>query len=936
MKKKLLLILPITMLLAGCKITLFGKTFTFFEWKKSSQQETQKEQKQDSGTKPIDDVVPDDPTQHATSLSLDPNAPFYLKVGETRNISCSLSPAPTLASEKVISWSLKGDYLDYTVNPDNTYKVAVTGKTPGTAELTATNTYNSNLTKTFTIKVINFDEENDYLWQYKSSDRAQFGYDSTEAKQGVLEGDANLNGQIWHFTRSKLSSLQSSMGAVGFGKGGDPETHVHLETTVDRLVNKFTIEAASANSLAKMTIKVGNTTYMEEGVVPKDNYDVIGTIESDPVLPDSGKIEIDVYTPEYDAKEDETNPYYKKPGAFFLKSILINYKPEVIESIQFAEDSKHKVDYYKGEIFTLDGMKIQKLSSRGVLIDVDIDKEEELGNLTYVAEDFDTASHIAKNVRLSLAVEGYENPFELTYQIHVRDESWVPTGIDVLGSVNSQLLTEGDEVDYSNLSLKIIYDETTEDFMYCEFAESDVFSFTYRLDDKGDPFVAEKDMESGYTIKVIGHFVPVNGVRTQTVYGYFSVPAGTLSITEAIYDRIDFRRASTYAKICEAGLNTNGAPLTYIYEKTNRVRLDFDKVSKGNRLSDNKEIPKTLSNFYVTILDSNLTIDKLNIEFAKVSAKENNYRLFSSIYGGDIYGDLLTTASNNKIIYNEFIDSTNNLLLAPGLTSTGSTVNANIGIVSILIRYREVPHVQYDISYSGTPEKMEYQEGETFDPTGLTVSLIPNGSETSFDITSYVKWYDGSSYNNTPQETLLPASTYVVGVFHEKTIQVSITSVDVVKINVVRVTSVDQITENDKFYITCPNVRLILKGSAPNNEIFTAKGSTQQEELTFGESMDLNVLLENDYVTITPLENGHFTINTAKGFFSITASGSATCSNTAANYREFEISFDSSGLATMKIDNGSKSYWVGCNESGKVIKLYESDKANIVLYKVAQ
>ena len=224
MKKKLLLILPITMLLAGCKITLFGKTFTFFEWKKSSQQETQKEQKQDSGTKPIDDVIPDDPTQHATSLSLDPNAPFYLKVGETRNISCSLSPAPTLASEKVISWSLKGDYLDYTVNPDNTYKVAVTGKTPGTAELTATNTYNSNLTKTFTIKVINFDEENDYLWQYKSSDRAQFGYDSTEAKQGVLEGDANLNGQIWHFTRSKLSSLQSSMGAVGFGKGGDPET----------------------------------------------------------------------------------------------------------------------------------------------------------------------------------------------------------------------------------------------------------------------------------------------------------------------------------------------------------------------------------------------------------------------------------------------------------------------------------------------------------------------------------------------------------------------------------------------------------------------------------------------------------------------------------------------------------------------------------------
>ncbi len=935
MKKKLLLILPISLILCGCKITLFGKTITLFE--KKSKQETPEPIHVDGDPIIIDDIEPDDPTKHATSLSMDPNAPFYLKVGETRNISVSLSPAPTLASEKVMTWSLQGDFIDYVVNPDNTYKVAVTGKAPGVAKLTAKNTYNDTLTKTFTINVIEFDEENNYLWQYKSADRAQFGYDNNDAKQGVLEGDAVLNGVTWHFTRSNLSSLQSSMGAVGFGKGSQPETHVHFETTVDRLVNKFTIEAASANSLAKMTIKVGDTVYMNEKTVPKDDYDVIGSIESDPVLPTYGKIEIDVITPAYnpDLADD---PSYRKPGAFYLKSIWINYKPEVIEGIQLAADSKHKVDYYKGENFTLDGLKLQKYSNRGVFIDVDIDHEEELGNFTYVAEDFDTASHIAKDVRLSLAVEGYENPFELTYQIHVRDESWVPVSMEILGTVDHQLLVEGDEVDYSNLSIKVVYDESTQDYMFCDFAESEIFSFLYGTD--GDPFVAEKVMENGYTIAATGYFVPVDGIRTKTVTGYLAVPAGTLSITEAIFDRIDFRRSATYQKLVDAGLNTTAKALSYTYEKTNRVRVDFDKVSKGNRLSDNKELPKTLSNFYLTILDNNLSIDKLNVEFAKASSKNNNYRLFSSIYGGDVYGDLLTEAHNLKIIYNDFVDHTNNVLLAPGLTSTGSTVNANVCVCSILIRYREVAHVTYSLSTGDTaPTKVDYQEGEVFDPTGLVVSLKEDGKEETIDVTQYVKWYDGSSYNSAPQETLLPASTYVVGVFHEKTFNININKVDPVAIRVALVTSPDEFDAEGKYYITCPSARLVLKGSSANSDIFTAKGSTQEEELTFGNEMNLNILLENDFVIITPLENGKFTINTAKGFFSITASGNPTCSNTAANYREFSITIDEYGIVHAEIfrndGNGEgPRFYLGCNVSGGVIKLYNTDKENIAIYKV--
>lgn len=346
MKKKSLLILPIAFLLSACTITDPSTWFDFLKKKDNSQP--------DEG-----EVIdgPDEMHTHATSLNQTPNAPFYLKVDESREISVSLSPSPDLAEEKVFTWTLSGDFIEYSVNQTNTAKVTVTGKKPGTSTLTATNTYNELLTKTFTIKVIEFDESKDYLWEYASADRAQFGYDNTNAKLGTLEGDAMLNGVKWHYVRSNLSSLQSSMGSVGFGKGSAPETHIHLETENVRSVKKFTIEAASANSLAKMTVKVGDTVYMNEVTVPRDSWDVIQTIESELGPSASGKIEIDVYTPEFDSTrtEDET---YKKPGAFYLKSILINFNEAIPDKTLTLV--KNASDIVSGERYLIVGFAKNK------------------------------------------------------------------------------------------------------------------------------------------------------------------------------------------------------------------------------------------------------------------------------------------------------------------------------------------------------------------------------------------------------------------------------------------------------------------------------------------------------------------------------------------------------------------------------------------------
>lgn len=350
MNKKILL-LPIigSFLLTGCKLNIFGKTIYLFE-------KAPEKEKEQNVVVISDDEEPGEMHQHATSLSYNsnsPSAPFYLKVGETREIGVSLSPAPDADSEKTVTWAIdKTGFVDYTVNASDTKKITITGVKVGTAKLTATNDYNKNLTHTFTVNVIDFDEESDFMWQYDSEDRKEFGYIYKERPEGIAEGDANLGGIVWHFTRSNTVTLQSSMGAVGFGRGTEPETHIHLETDNIRTIKGFVFEAASANSLAKMTIKVGDTLYMNEKTVPADYYDVIQTMYSDSdVTPSSGKIEIDVYTPEYDSKLDGTEGY-KKPGAFYLKSIIIDYVTEETPVSTISYDFKslydnHDSDFYK-------------------------------------------------------------------------------------------------------------------------------------------------------------------------------------------------------------------------------------------------------------------------------------------------------------------------------------------------------------------------------------------------------------------------------------------------------------------------------------------------------------------------------------------------------------------------------------------------------------
>ena len=406
MNKKSLFIIPLCVLLSGCKFNLFGKTIKIFEKDTPSEKEEEKEQ-----IIP-EDITPEEQTQHATSISMDPKAPFYLKVGESRDIKVTLSPSPTKENEKEFTWKLQGNFISYEVKENETNKVTVTGLEPGISYLTATNSYNEDLTKTFTIKVIDFDDETDYLWQYDStSDKNQFGYTS-ENKNGNESGVANLNGIEWSFERSNVTSLNTSQsGYLGFGKGSEPETHIHFETENARTVNFISIEATSANSLATMTIKVGEAVYLDNVVVPKLSEE-IEPLSSGEIVASSGKITIDIYTPEYDKNRAE-DPTYKKPGGFFIKSILIDFNealPDktmtlVDDEEDIVNDGKYLIIGYSNIGYAaLDGSLGSGVKDNPLLLE-----EFSLENNVAVKADFDKYSFVAtfdENNKLNFTSSG--------------------------------------------------------------------------------------------------------------------------------------------------------------------------------------------------------------------------------------------------------------------------------------------------------------------------------------------------------------------------------------------------------------------------------------------------------------------------------------------------------------------------------------------------
>ena len=918
------------------------------------------------GQQDIPDVDPEEQKTHATKVTPEPNAPFYLKVGQTKLVNVSFDQTPTEDKEKTFTWKSddvnkaklnknKDEYkiTEEMLTPEDTkgLKCAITGVSEGAVTVSATNDYNKSIVGYFYPNVINFSEKNNYLWEYKSEDRKEFGYDSKEAKQGTKEGVANLGGKEWSYSRSETTSLQSSHGAVGFGKGSEPETHIHLETENSRIIKKIVIEAASHKALAQMTVKVGDTPIISQKC-PDVYYDKVQSVSSADNLALEGKISIDFETPEYDPSRSE-DPTYIKPGATYIKSILIYYVDEEISGLELDPTCTPKLDYFKGDTFDTSDLKLVLKTVRGTIYPIDIEKAELEERIKLSKQTFDTAKHEAQDLTITYTDDETLKEYSLTVQVHVRDEQWEPESIFVEGTLSKASYLAGDDVDYSELRIGVIYDTATSDIMYCPFEDFSNFLFTYG--DEEDPFVAMEVMQEGFTINVTGQFAVdadgEDGTKTYkyTLYTTFVVPEGTFEVAPSIFDRVDFRKSYTLKELKNLGLNSTAAPLDYSVKNGHGV-FHFDSIKKESK----QPTPQTSKRFGYVVTDTNYVVDKLNVKMVSASTKTNNFQLLTSVFGGDIYGDPVAALDNNKITYTTETNDINALSFIPGKTSTGSDQNTGMLIYSIIIRFKEGTHVSYTLDKGDTaPTKVEYIEGEKFDPTGLKINLISDYGDggTNVDVTDKFTWYDGSTYDTAKQETLLPESTYVVGEFHNQTMRIDIQKVEAKVINLTLVKDVSEITDEGKYYLVNPVAHLVNLGSAKSLNSGTGSaepGAMKLSDVSFAETAVLNILRENDYFTITKVEGTDtYTIaGTNKHGWSVTKGGSASSTlepdqglnaftitiNAETGYAEIVIKGTTgTGVEVDKFLGATDAKFDLYDTNGKT----SGDKHNVQIYKVA-
>lgn len=866
-----------------------------------------------------------DTNVHATTITADPTTPFYLKVGETKTVKVTLSESPTLSEEHKFTWTNKSaarvQLTDYSSSKkkEDWKKADLTGLKEGQATVVATNNYMPSLTKSFTANVINFSEKNNYLWQYKTEDRAQFGYDSKTNKLGNSKGVAVLGGKEWSYTRSSCESLQSANGAVGFGKGSAPEQIVHLESENSRIIDKIVIEAASHKNLGKMTLKVGSTTVFDEKTMPDiTNGNVVSMMSSDGNLGLEGDISIDMETPAFEPAKAE-DPNYIKPGAIYLKSILLYYRDEEVKSIELDPSCTLKTDYMVGDQLDTTGLLLNEVTERGTRYPIDLELAEEEGRFSASHVTFDTAKHEAQKVTLHYTVKETGQVLDYEYYVHVRDESWEPEKIEVVGDLSEAEYEAGDEVFYDDLKIKVVYDTATDDVMYYPFEDFGRFEFTYG--DEEDPFVALEAMKNGYTIHIVGNF-KLNSEDPKDIFKLstnYVVPAGKLTVAPAIFDRIDFRKSYVLDK-----LNFNDKASYVEYEpKDGHGIIKFEGLKK-----DNNKKPATSKPFNFVVKDTNYVVDRVNLQMALSTTKTNAFQMQTSVFGGDIYGDPVATLTNNKIVYTATTDNINCLRFIPGKTSTGSDSTTGMRIISILVRYKEGTHVPYTLDKGETaPTKTTYTEGELFDPTGLQFMLKSDYNNTNIDVTNCFEWYDGSTYEKEPQKTLLPESTYVVGVFHEKTIQIPIEKVNAAAVNLTLVKDISEITDEGHYYLVNAEAGLVNLGSAKS--LNSGSGSAEPgavclEGVKFEDTATINILYANDYFNILKEEGKDtFVINGTNGHGWSVSAGGNTSSTLAPKdgFRSFSISIDpDTGIATIHMQgttgNGTAvNKYLGCTDA---------------------
>lgn len=496
------------------------------------------------------DGEPDDPDvadNYITAIHMVRTKDFFMQREEVLDFNVTFDGGGD-DSQKEISWQSSNPNIikigKHSSHPDMTRYCSLTALREGTATIVARSLFNTSLTASVSITVLD-NSYYTYIWQVtpKGNEKSAFvdadGYPATS-------GTVNFGDMTWSYQFDKAPIAVTGGQSLKFGSKSDPFGALHFETPNEKLIRKISVLCSSAAEhiddgsahgtsgpvgTSNITIKVGDTTYVDNVPTPKNSND--STIELDTITggirdtnPMNGKISIDFSPTYYDGNTKENS------GAIYLKAIIIEYYRGELDRIEITEINDYNNQFYVGTKFDPRGVDVDAFFSAspttkvnvGYLATYSMNNIDENGNFVSPTETQQvTASYTYTNS------DGVDKTVTANFNVKVANRI---KEFKVDGEMTKTKYLVKETLDYSGLNLQIISEG---DVVVQEFNLNECFDdkFLAVFDVRNVQKYAAKSLENEFVISFY-HYLSSNTASHTFAAGTFVVKA--VSNIEVIYD----------------------------------------------------------------------------------------------------------------------------------------------------------------------------------------------------------------------------------------------------------------------------------------------------------------------------------------------------------------------------------------------------------------
>lgn len=479
------------------------------------------------GGEPEDPGVAED---EITGIHMVRSQDFFMQRDEILDFNVTFDGAGD-DSQKGISWtSSNPNVVKITPcqsNLEKSWYCTLTALREGSTTIKARSTYSPSLTATVSITVID-NTAYTYFWQKSNSgatkdDQKQFldadGFTKTE-------GQVTFSGMTWSFEFEKAPIKVGGGQALKFGSKNDPFGAIHFEAENTRQISKISVLCSSAAEhiddgsahgksgdvgTSNITIKVGDTTYVDNVSTPKNSNDSSienGTITGATMIenPMEGKISIDFSPTYYDAETKENS------GAIYLKAIIIEYFRGEVDHIAIEEVNEYNNQFFVGTKYNSSGIDVNAYYSvdPSIKVNVNFDSKFTMDNVDDSGR-FEEPSD-DQTINVSYTYNGKE--VTTSYDVKVAPQV---KEIVIDGDFDNDKVLLKDAIDYTGLSVKI-YSEGSGDTKY--------LVQTIPLTDPSDnklsgvfnsnslPKYASKSLQDGFNVSMYHYLTGLSAQRT--------------------------------------------------------------------------------------------------------------------------------------------------------------------------------------------------------------------------------------------------------------------------------------------------------------------------------------------------------------------------------------------------------------------------------------